>query len=258
MTLPALSSCSTPAEQRSETEEIYMYGLPSNRITKAIRLEFGFDGLLERAEVRTVDQFTPEQILQVEFDSLELERSAVIGKTGATIGIEVNRLLREEQISASFVTNADGSVEISLPDRPEDSARIEFDPSEREAAYSFNGREVLSFRLGDDTAIRERQGRLRYLYARDWSGGDAGEVQWLGIDEITAIQHTADDQISQILFEYLDGESVPFWYQFVYTALPPVMDFRTAVINDFLISYALGYAFHEPVFTLLAVSIVPL
>ncbi len=236
------------SEGQTSIVYVYRYGLPSNQITEGIRLEFFSDGILKSAEVRSIDRLTIDEARNADFGSFVLASEAHVTRTEGSITIEVNRIERGQRFTRSFVDHNDGTVEIRLPDRPDDRAWIEI--GDEASSYFFNDREISSLEMESGEFVRQTS-RLRYEYGRELTNGEIGRVHWDSIDQITAITHDADrDQIDFAYFEV-----VPYWYRMVYTGLPPQMTFRNAVLSDHLIVYAVADALYQQLFSLIAVSV---
>ena len=244
-----MCACTVQSQEHSETVQIFMYGLPSGQITKGILLEFYGDGLLKRAEVRSIDQRTIEEAQAADFDSFSLVSESEVTRVGERITIQVNRVTKGDQLVFSFVPNDDGTIEIQLPDRPGDRALLTIEDGR--STYAFNGNEISSLAEVENRFVRETR-RLRYEYGRQFGNGEIGQVLRDGIGVTTAITH--DRTLNMVEFEHFE-DHVPFWHRMVYTALPPQMDFQTAVLSDFLILYAVADALYQQLFPLIAASV---
>jgi hypothetical protein len=242
-------ACTAQSQENATTVHIFRYSLPSRQITQGILLEFYCDGLLKRAEVRSIDQLSIEEARVADFNAFSLVSEADVTRAGESITIEVNRVSKGERIVRSLVPNSDGAIEIRLPDRPNDRAMLTI--TDGRSTYAFNGREISSLAVAENRFIRETR-RLRYEYGREFGNGEIGRVFRDGIGVVTAITHHRAQNMVE--FEHFESH-VPFWYRFVYSALPPQMDFRTAVLSDSLITYAVADAFYRQLFPLIAASV---
>jgi len=245
----AMCACTAQSQEHAETVQVFMYGLPSVQITQGILLEFYGDGLLKRAEVRSIDQLSIQEAEAAEFNSFPLVSESEVTRVGERITIEVNRLTTGEQIVRPFVPNDDETIEIQLPDRPADRALLTIEDGQ--STYAFNGREINSLAAVENRFVRETQ-RLRYEYGRELGNGEIGKVFWGSSGNVTTIAH--DKNRNLIEFDYIE-DHVPFWHRFFYSALPPQMDFRIAVLNDFLLRYAVADGYYEQLFPLIAASV---